>query len=717
MRPIRWYPLLVMLLLPHTASALQLRWSNGSTDLGFESAARCTLVVQADSAEVTLPSEWRLQWVADSLAIQFVAMDSLGACLLDQAQVSRIDVPATSADSAAHQITAQFCSAGEPAVAALQVVDLPAGGHGKLKAIGIDATSGAILESNEVRYNGGVDGDYPSVALAASSTHSSDQLVIHTTGAGLADVVEAIAQAPDSLWSVPLQITEHTDSTLTAVAQVYPSMPASVLRLTNTSGVVAIASVPADGAREDVNPNFEALAESCRQHHCYYFDPDPNVYPKDFAFYYAIAPNPARGLFHLFYIRHRTNATVRDNERTFGHAWSSDLRNWSSDTSAAVFSVSANAWDRAHVWAPSIVQVGPSYYMFYTGVDDQAPNQSLFGNQRIGYATTTAIDIGSATVWTRRSAPTYTVNRTGWAWRDSTTGNHRQQFRDPFILADPDSAGRYLLFMVGQKQDADYAVGVARNKLGTLDDWADLGYYRSTERDNSGNGQTVESVTAFPDSAYPGSKTSAQATWRLLFTHGIDSPADSSIRFSAKKLGRALADTTLGPANDRNWSTPATNLFTYLGGDSTAWGTYATEHLRLENVDFLATFDGAGILISRMIWNGANFSLVQPQVTAVEGGSSGSESRVALRVVEAVPGARRLAFEIDMPSRERVRLGIYDVAGRRVRSLIDDPLPAGTIRVMWDGKDQSGTAARSGMYFARLSGGFGGRVVRAAFIR
>jgi len=717
MRSIHWYPLLVMLLLPHTASALQLRWSNGSTDLGFESATRCSLVVQADSAEITLPSEWRLQWVADSLGIQFVAMDSLEACLLEQAQVSSIEGPATSADSAAHQITAQFCSSGDPAAAALQIVDLPEGGHGKLKAVAVDASSGAILESNEVRYNDGVDGDFPSVALAASSTHNSDQLVIHTTGTGLAGVVEAIAQAPDSVWSLPLEITEQTDSTLTAVAQVYPSMPASVLRLTSASGAVAVASVPEDGAREDVNPDFEALAESCRQHHCYYFDPDPNVYPKDFAFYYAIAPNPVRGLFHLFYIRHRKNATVADNERTFGHAWSRDLRNWSSDTSAAVFSVSSNAWDREHVWAPSIVQVGPSYYMFYTGVDDQTnPPNVLQGNQRIGYATTAAIDTASVTAWSRRSAPTYTVNKTGWAWRDST-GTRRQQFRDPFIMADPDSAGRYLLFMVGQKQDNDYAVGVARNKLGTLDDWNDLGYYRSTERDYSGNGQTVESVTAFPDSAYPNSKTSAQTTWRLLFTHGIDSPADSSIRFSTKKLGRVLADTTLGPSNDRDWSTPATNLFTYLSGDSTAWGTYATEHLRLENVDFLATFDGAGILISRMIWSGTNFSLVQPQVTAVEEGPPQRAPRVALRVIEAVPGAGRVAFEIDLPARDRVRLGIYDVAGRRVRSLVDDPLPAGTIRVIWDGKDQNGDAARSGMYFARLSGGFGGRMARAAFIR
>jgi hypothetical protein len=702
-----------MFLVPSTSSALQLRWSPGSTELSFSAATRCTLEIRADDADTRLPSEWRLLWVADSLAIQFVAMDSIEACLLDEAQVSRIDAPATAADSAANQITAHFCSEGSPAIIAQQIVDLPAGGHGKLKAVALDPASGTLIETNEVTYNGGVIGVYPSVALAASTSHATDQFVVHAAGSGLSDVVEVIAQAPDSLWSLPLQITEQSDSTLTAVAQVAASMPSSVLRLTSQSGSVAVAPLAADGPREGVDPDFEALAESCRFNHCYYIDPDPNVYPKDFAFVYAVSPNPVRGLFHLFYIREFRNVPPSSSSRSIGHAWSSDLRKWESDTSAAVFSVSANAWDGAHVWAPSIVQVGPNYHMFYTGVDDQTnPPTVLTGNQRIGYATTTAIDTGSATAWTRRSSPTYTVNWTGWAWKDSTS--RRQQFRDPFIMADPDSVGRYLLFMVGQKLDDDYAVGVARNEPGTLDVWRDLGYYRSTEREYSTCCRNVESVMAFPDSAYPVSKTSAQATWRLMYTWGSSDPdsQDFVMRFSTKSLGTLLSDTTL-----TQWSAPVSNLFTYLNGDSTAWGTYATEHLRAGRVDFLATFDGAGILVSRMVWNGTDFTLIQPSVTAVEGGSSEPGTRWALRVVEALPGAGRLAFEIDTPTRERVRLGIYDVAGRRVRSLIDDQVLPGTLRVQWDGKDQAGNAARSGMYFARLSGEFGSRVVRAAFVR
>ena len=708
---------LALLLVPGVAHALQLHWSSGADTLTFTEATRAILVLRADSAEVTLPPEWRLLWVADSTEVEVVALDSLEVCAGDTAQVYGVDGPSTPEDSTTHRVTAHFCSGGSSAAEqATFLLDLPAWGRGKCKVVALDpADSTSVLESNEVTFNGGVSDSYAPVVLYASSSHPSTQFEVRAVGTGLGRVVGVTVRALDSVWSLASQITEQSDSTLTAVAEVFPSMPASVLKLTSENGAAAVASLSADGPREGVDADFEALADSCRLHHCYYFDPDPNVYPKDFAFVYAVAQNPLRGLFHLFYIREFRNVPPGSSSRSFGHAWSSDLRNWSADTSAAVFSVSANEWDRAHVWAPSIVQVGPNYHMFYTGVDATNPDQYSYGNQRIGYATTAATDTGSATVWTRRSSPTYTVNWTGWAWKDSTS--RRQQFRDPFIMPDPDSTGRYLLFMVGQKQDGDYLVGVARNQLGTLDAWQDLGYYRSTEYDYSGNGHVVESVTAFPDSAYPVTKTSAQATWRLLFTHGIDSPADSSIRFSAKKLGPALADTTLGPEEDRVWSTPATNLFTYLAGDSTAWGTYATEHLRVGRVDFLATFDGAGILVSRMDWNGTDFSLIQPSVTAVEGGRSEPESRVALRVIEAVPGAGRLAFEIGMSAREQVRLGIYDVAGRRVRSLVDGEVPAGTMRVQWDGKDQAGSTARSGMYFARLTGEFGSRVVRAAFIR
>ena len=52
--------------------------------------------------------------------------------------------------------------------------------------------------------------------------------------------------------------------------------------------------------------------------------------------------------------------------------------------------------------------------------------------------------------------------------------------------------------------------------------------------------------------------------------------------------------------------------------------------------------------------------------------------------------------------RAHVRVTIYDVRGRRIRTLLDEILPAGEGRVSWDGRDRAGGDVPSGVYFCRL---------------
>ena len=54
---------------------------------------------------------------------------------------------------------------------------------------------------------------------------------------------------------------------------------------------------------------------------------------------------------------------------------------------------------------------------------------------------------------------------------------------------------------------------------------------------------------------------------------------------------------------------------------------------------------------------------------------------------------------------EAVRLDIYDVAGQRVRRLIEGKLDGGYHEAVWDGRDASGFNAASGVYFVRLRAG------------
>jgi hypothetical protein len=55
------------------------------------------------------------------------------------------------------------------------------------------------------------------------------------------------------------------------------------------------------------------------------------------------------------------------------------------------------------------------------------------------------------------------------------------------------------------------------------------------------------------------------------------------------------------------------------------------------------------------------------------------------------------------PSEIRADLVIYDVSGRLVRRLAGARLVAGRYRIEWDGRDEGGKSAPSGIYFARLA--------------
>jgi parallel beta-helix repeat protein len=59
-----------------------------------------------------------------------------------------------------------------------------------------------------------------------------------------------------------------------------------------------------------------------------------------------------------------------------------------------------------------------------------------------------------------------------------------------------------------------------------------------------------------------------------------------------------------------------------------------------------------------------------------------------------------------------VRLAVYDLSGRLVRSLVDGEQPAGKHVAVWDGRDDRGRELGSGVYFYRLEIGGGYRTER-----
>ncbi len=62
-------------------------------------------------------------------------------------------------------------------------------------------------------------------------------------------------------------------------------------------------------------------------------------------------------------------------------------------------------------------------------------------------------------------------------------------------------------------------------------------------------------------------------------------------------------------------------------------------------------------------------------------------------------------IEYVLPQREAVDLSIYNILGRKVRTMVDEEQSVGYHAVDWDGRDDSGRESSSGIYFYRIKAG------------
>jgi flagellar hook assembly protein FlgD len=57
----------------------------------------------------------------------------------------------------------------------------------------------------------------------------------------------------------------------------------------------------------------------------------------------------------------------------------------------------------------------------------------------------------------------------------------------------------------------------------------------------------------------------------------------------------------------------------------------------------------------------------------------------------------------DLPESGSVSLIIYDILGRELVTLVNQFQPAGRYQILWNGNNEKGTPAVSGVYFYRIS--------------
>ncbi len=134
--------------------------------------------------------------------------------------------------------------------------------------------------------------------------------------------------------------------------------------------------------------------------------------------------------------------------------------------------------------------------------------------------------------------------------------------------------------------------------------------------------------------------------------------------------------------------------------------------------------DSAGVM--RLIVRTTDQTAVSPvlMVAPVSDGGSSSDPvdrpRGSGIIFRALPGPlptsqRGILVQLDRPGPARV--DVFDLQGRRLRTLVDRELPAGATVVAWDGRDAGGAALAPGIYLARLATPQARRAVRLVVLR
>ncbi len=263
-------------------------------------------------------------------------------------------------------------------------------------------------------------------------------------------------------------------------------------------------------------------------------------------------------------------------------------------------------------------------------------------------------------------------------------------------MPDPDFDGRYLLYFVTKTQARGrYVVGVARTDPGdpgNLRVWTDPQPLWNTDLVHSG-AESIESPHAFKD---PGSR------WWLFYTGYNSAPGQDSafVSFETDDVSPADLDTT-------RWSAPDT-LYKFLGGDQTLQFWHASEYYGwAPGYEYLMAFNDSehSVDISQISWHGPHtFVLTDscPPKSVLDVDETPQSPGIELEVLGAQPDKAPVGFRIHLPARMRVELAVFDIAGRRVRTVLDEELPAGEKEVRWDGLGGRGEVPGAGVYFVRL---------------
>lgn len=202
----------------------------------------------------------------------------------------------------------------------------------------------------------------------------------------------------------------------------------------------------------------------------------------------------------------------------------------------------------------------------------------------------------------------------------------------------------------------------------------------------------------------------------------VDVGATSATGVAADPIGDTLALSPLAPPfTDRaDRVNPGSGAVAWLNNQSALPIALRYDNGTFRTVFMAAAFEG----ISTSAADPNNQDAVMERIldwllpnagTGVDVTSGVPTSRLQLSQNRPNPFTSTTSMSFALPKAGQVDLSVFDVSGRRVATIANGTMEAGTHSITWDGKDASGRSVATGVYLARLESA--GEVVTQELVR
>lgn len=204
----------------------------------------------------------------------------------------------------------------------------------------------------------------------------------------------------------------------------------------------------------------------------------------------------------------------------------------------------------------------------------------------------------------------------------------------------------------------------------------------------------------------PGMNTSSDFVWPShdvadVFDLYVDGsvPGGQDVRILVEDLGNDIdiAIAVFGSNGAEYWGT-LPNAMASANANPTGGSETVTVHF--DHADWY----GIVIWSDDDVDGGGNYRvrIIDPSTVSVE---DDRPIQFDLTALSANPFSESASVRYALPASGTAELGIYDIAGREVRKLVNGRADAGQYTAEWDGRDENGNGVPSGVYFARLRSG------------